>query len=154
MIQCHDTKPLVSSIVSIFLVCSFTITLEIRFLSISFSLNLLGANAHGTRCAGEIAMEANNGKCGVGVAFEASIGGIKLLDGFVNDRVEGEALGFKPEIVDIYTASWGPPDDGKSLEAPGRLAREAIDRGIKKVLMKKNLSIYLVIMFMNIILLC
>lgn len=117
-------------------------------------MNLLGANAHGTRCAGEIAMEANNGKCGVGVAFEASIGGIKLLDGFVNDRVEGEALGFKSEIVDIYTASWGPPDDGKSLEAPGRLAREAIDRGIKKVLMKKNLSIYLVIMIMNIILLC
>ncbi|KAL2716944.1 neuroendocrine convertase 1-like isoform X4 [Vespula squamosa] len=91
-----------------------------------------GANAHGTRCAGEIAMEANNGKCGVGVAFEASIGGIKLLDGPVSDRVEGEALGFKPEIVDIYTASWGPPDDGKSLEAPGRLAREAIDRGINK----------------------
>ncbi|XP_015176368.1 PREDICTED: neuroendocrine convertase 1-like [Polistes dominula] len=91
-----------------------------------------GMNAHGTRCAGEIAMEANNGKCGVGVAFEASIGGIKLLDGLVNDRVEGEALGFKPEIVDIYTASWGPPDDGKSLEAPGRLASEAIYRGINK----------------------
>ncbi|XP_043492378.1 neuroendocrine convertase 1-like [Polistes fuscatus] len=91
-----------------------------------------GTNAHGTRCAGEIAMEANNGKCGVGVAFEAYIGGIKLLDGLVNDRVEGEALGFKPEIVDIYTASWGPPDDGKSLEAPGRLATEAIYRGINK----------------------
>ncbi|XP_014611332.1 PREDICTED: neuroendocrine convertase 1-like [Polistes canadensis] len=91
-----------------------------------------GMNAHGTRCAGEIAMEANNGKCGVGVAFEAYIGGIKLLDGLVNDRVEGEALGFKPEIVDIYTASWGPPDDGKSLEAPGRLAEEAIYRGINK----------------------
>ncbi|XP_015432292.1 PREDICTED: neuroendocrine convertase 1-like [Dufourea novaeangliae] len=87
-------------------------------------------NGHGTRCAGEIAMEANNGKCGVGVAFEASIGGIKLLDGLVNDRVEGEALGYKPEAVDIYTASWGPADDGKSLEAPGRLAAEALERGI------------------------
>lgn len=75
-------------------------------------------------------MEANNRKCGVGVAFESSIGGIKLLDGLVNDRVEGEALGYKPESVDIYTASWGPADDGKSLEAPGRLAREALERGI------------------------
>lgn len=132
------------------------ITLEIRslFLCFSYFLNFLGANAHGTRCAGEIAMEANNGKCGVGVAFEASIGGIKLLDGLVNDRVEGEALGFKPEIVDIYTASWGPPDDGKSLEAPGRLAKEAIDRGISKVSIKKNLLIYLVITIMNIISLC
>nr|XP_034178752.1 neuroendocrine convertase 1-like isoform X1 [Osmia lignaria]XP_034178753.1 neuroendocrine convertase 1-like isoform X1 [Osmia lignaria] len=87
-------------------------------------------NGHGTRCAGEIAMEANNRKCGVGVAFEASVGGIKLLDGLVNDRVEGEALGYKPELVDIYTASWGPADDGKSLEAPGRLAAEALEKGI------------------------
>ncbi|XP_043523370.1 neuroendocrine convertase 1-like isoform X1 [Frieseomelitta varia] len=91
---------------------------------------LSGANGHGTRCAGEIAMEANNRKCGVGIAFEASVGGIKLLDGLVNDRVEGEALGYKPELVDIYTASWGPADDGKSLEAPGRLATEALERGI------------------------
>nr|XP_031848985.1 neuroendocrine convertase 1-like [Nomia melanderi] len=89
-----------------------------------------GMNGHGTRCAGEIAMEANNRKCGVGVAFEASVGGIKLLDGLVNDRVEGEALGYKPEAVDIYTASWGPADDGRSLEAPGRLASEALKRGI------------------------
>ncbi|OAD61081.1 Neuroendocrine convertase 1 [Eufriesea mexicana] len=91
---------------------------------------LSGMNGHGTRCAGEIAMEANNRKCGVGVSFEASVGGIKLLDGLVNDRVEGEALGYKPELVDIYTASWGPADDGKSLEAPGRLATEALERGV------------------------
>ncbi|XP_057332324.1 neuroendocrine convertase 1-like isoform X2 [Microplitis mediator] len=89
-------------------------------------------NAHGTRCAGEIAMEANNLKCGVGIAFEASIGGIKLLDGVVNDRVEGEALGYKQNLIDIYTASWGPADDGKNLEAPGRLASEALQRGINQ----------------------
>ncbi|XP_066583337.1 neuroendocrine convertase 1-like [Prorops nasuta] len=89
-----------------------------------------GMNGHGTRCAGEIAMEADNRKCGVGIAFEASVGAIKLLDGIVNDRVEGEALGFKPELIDIYTASWGPADDGKSLEAPGRLAEEALKRGV------------------------
>lgn len=75
-------------------------------------------------------MEANNRKCGVGVAFESWIGGIKLLDGLVNDRVEGEALGYRPDLVDIYTASWGPADDGKSLEAPGRLAGEALQRGV------------------------
>ncbi|XP_046431301.1 neuroendocrine convertase 1-like [Neodiprion fabricii] len=89
-----------------------------------------GINGHGTRCAGEISMRANNGKCGVGVAFGASIGGIKLLDGVVNDRVEGEALGYRTDLVDIYTASWGPADDGRSLEAPGRLALEALHKGI------------------------
>ena len=30
---------------------------------------------HGTRCAGEIAMAANNHKCGVGVAYNAALGG-------------------------------------------------------------------------------
>lgn len=31
--------------------------------------------SHGTRCAGEVAMVANNLKCGVGVAYNARIGG-------------------------------------------------------------------------------
>ena len=31
--------------------------------------------SHGTKCAGEIAAEADNGICGVGVSFNASIGG-------------------------------------------------------------------------------
>lgn len=32
-------------------------------------------SSHGTRCAGEVAAEANNGICGVGVSFNASVGG-------------------------------------------------------------------------------
>lgn len=32
-------------------------------------------NKHGTRCAGEVAAVANNSICGVGVAFNAGIGG-------------------------------------------------------------------------------
>lgn len=30
---------------------------------------------HGTRCAGEIAMQADNKKCGVGVAYNSKVGG-------------------------------------------------------------------------------
>lgn len=78
-------------------------------------------------------MEANNRKCGVGIAFEASIGGIKLLDGLMNDRVEGEALSYKQELIDIYSASWGPSDDGETLDGPHRLAIEALKRGVTKV---------------------
>lgn len=33
------------------------------------------SNSHGTRCAGEAAMIANNRKCGVGVAYNARVGG-------------------------------------------------------------------------------
>ena len=31
--------------------------------------------SHGTKCAGEVAAQADNGICGVGVSFNASIGG-------------------------------------------------------------------------------
>lgn len=36
-------------------------------------------NAHGTRCAGEVAMAANNKKCGVGVAFNSKVGGEPII---------------------------------------------------------------------------
>ena len=51
----------------------------------------------------------------------------------VNDRVEGTALRYAFDKVDIYSASWGPNDDGKTVEGPGRLAQEAIERGISQV---------------------
>ena len=59
--------------------------------------------------------------------------GVRLLDGTVNDRVEGTALGYAFDKVDIYSASWGPNDDGKTVEGPGRLAQEAFERGITMV---------------------
>lgn len=40
---------------------------------------LLLTDRHGTRCAGEVAAEANNGICSVGVAFESSIGGMLIF---------------------------------------------------------------------------
>uniref|UniRef100_A0A8C8B2T3 Neuroendocrine convertase 1 n=1 Tax=Otus sunia TaxID=257818 RepID=A0A8C8B2T3_9STRI len=89
-------------------------------------------NKHGTRCAGEIAMEANNRKCGVGVAYNSKVGGIRMLDGIVTDAIEASSIGFNPEHVDIYSASWGPNDDGKTVEGPGRLAQKAFEYGIKQ----------------------
>ncbi|KAG5878303.1 hypothetical protein JTB14_017652 [Gonioctena quinquepunctata] len=90
------------------------------------------SNSHGTRCAGEVAMVANNLKCGVGIAFNAKFGGVKMLDGLVTDRIEGTALSYAQDLVDIYSASWGPNDDGKTVDGPGRLAKEAIKTGIKE----------------------
>lgn len=45
---------------------------------LTFSLSLL--SRHGTRCAGEVAAVANNGICGVGVAYNAKIGGMVKLN--------------------------------------------------------------------------
>uniref|UniRef100_H0X116 Neuroendocrine convertase 1 n=1 Tax=Otolemur garnettii TaxID=30611 RepID=H0X116_OTOGA len=89
-------------------------------------------NKHGTRCAGEIAMQANNRKCGVGVAYNSKVGGIRMLDGIVTDAIEASSIGFNPGHVDIYSASWGPNDDGKTVEGPGRLAQKAFEYGVKQ----------------------
>uniref|UniRef100_A0A672M5W2 Neuroendocrine convertase 1 n=1 Tax=Sinocyclocheilus grahami TaxID=75366 RepID=A0A672M5W2_SINGR len=89
-------------------------------------------NKHGTRCAGEISMQADNKKCGVGVAYNSKVGGIRMLDGIVTDAIEASSIGFNPDHVDIYSASWGPNDDGKTVEGPGRLAQKAFEYGIQK----------------------
>nr|CAD7586259.1 unnamed protein product [Timema genevievae] len=112
-----------------------------------------GDNKHGTRCAGEVAAGAFNQHCGVGVAYNASIGGtiifgshlsgggdikngihsVRMLDGTVNDAVEARALGLNPDHIDVYSASWGPEDDGKTVDGPGPLARRAFIHGVTKV---------------------
>ena len=91
-----------------------------------------GDNKHGTRCAGEVAAVAFNEYCGVGVAYNASIGGVRMLDGMVNDAVEARALSLNPQHIDIYSASWGPEDDGKTVDGPGPLAKKAFLNGILK----------------------
>ncbi|XP_026860309.2 proprotein convertase subtilisin/kexin type 6 isoform X2 [Electrophorus electricus] len=89
-------------------------------------------NKHGTRCAGEVAAVANNSHCVVGIAYNARIGGIRMLDGDVTDVVEAKSLGIRPDYIDIYSASWGPDDDGKTVDGPGPLAKQAFEVGIKK----------------------
>ncbi|XP_028921941.1 proprotein convertase subtilisin/kexin type 6 isoform X4 [Ornithorhynchus anatinus] len=89
-------------------------------------------NKHGTRCAGEVAASANNSYCIVGIAYNAKIGGIRMLDGDVTDVVEAKSLGIRPDYIDIYSASWGPDDDGRTVDGPGRLAKQAFEYGIQK----------------------
>lgn len=91
-----------------------------------------GDNKHGTRCAGEVAAVAFNEFCGVGIAYNASIGGVRMLDGTVTDQVEARALSLNPDHVHIYSASWGPEDDGRTVDGPGRLAKRAFVDGIRK----------------------
>ncbi|KAF4517599.1 hypothetical protein B566_EDAN008588 [Ephemera danica] len=90
-------------------------------------------DAHGTYCAAVIAGAANNAFCGVGVAFHARVGGVKLLgSGPLSDLQEAQALYMWQGIGDVASASWGPSDNGRSMEKPGRLAAAALHRGITK----------------------
>ena len=125
-----------------------------------------------SRCAGLLAAVANN-VCGVGVAYEAGVSGIRMLDGTVTDILEGKSFIYQAHINWIYSCrymhvqlinsgdvhtphvvlahthcahtyvqpikhaclcynrvyhsytnmfSWGPEDNGKTVEGPGYVA--------------------------------
>lgn len=48
------------------------LTRELKLLLCYFS--------HGTRCAGEVAAARDNDICGVGVAYDSKVAGIRMLD--------------------------------------------------------------------------
>jgi len=56
-----------------------------------------------------------------------------MLDGDVTDYVEAFSLSYNYANVDIYSVSWGPDDNGATVEGPGILARKALWHGVKKV---------------------
>ncbi|CAH1254309.1 FURIN [Branchiostoma lanceolatum] len=89
-------------------------------------------NRHGTRCAGEVSSVANNDVCGVGIAYHSRIGGVRMLDGDVTDAVEAKSIGLRPEHIDVYSASWGPDDDGRTVDGPASLAKAAFETGIRE----------------------
>ena len=74
-----------------------------------------------------------------------------MLDGQVTDRIEAEAIAFNHKYIDIYSASWGPTDDGRTVsdvrlvsdqqrvtrclwqvEGPGTLASAAFVKGTRE----------------------
>ena len=61
----------------------------------------------GTRCAGEVAATANNSECGVGIAYGAGIGGVRMLDGDVTDAIEARSLTLNNQHIDIFSARYG-----------------------------------------------
>lgn len=56
-----------------------------------------------------------------------------MLDGDVTDAVEAQSLSLNPNHIHIYSASWGPDDNGKTVDGPGPLTWKAFQDGIAKV---------------------
>ncbi|KAI8959692.1 peptidase S8/S53 domain-containing protein [Daldinia sp. FL1419] len=91
----------------------------------------LSDDRHGTRCAGEVGA-AKNDVCGVGVAYDSKIAGIRILSKLITDADEAAAMNYDFQHNDIYSCSWGPPDDGQSMDAPGILIKRAMLNGVQK----------------------
>jgi kexin len=90
----------------------------------------LADDHHGTRCAGEVAAVRND-VCGVGVAYDANIAGVRILSGALTELDEALALNYAYQENDIYSCSWGPPDNGQSMEEPGIIIKRAMVAGVQ-----------------------
>ena len=64
--------------------------------------------------------------------------GVQMLGGRVTDVHEATAMSVGLEKVDIFSASWGPSDDGQQVEGPGHLAKRALKEGVNKVFFHNN----------------
>jgi kexin len=92
---------------------------------------MLSDDRHGTRCAGEVAAGKNN-VCGVGLAYDSRISGVRILSGEISDVDEALAINYELQQNDIYSCSWGPPDDGKTMQAPGVLIEKAMVTAVQQ----------------------
>lgn len=85
---------------------------------------------HGTRCAGEIAAGRNN-VCGVGMAYDGKVSGVRILSKEIKDADEAAAINYRYQDNQIYSCSWGPPDDGMTMDAPSVLIQRAMVNGVQ-----------------------
>ncbi|KDR67665.1 hypothetical protein GALMADRAFT_105622 [Galerina marginata CBS 339.88] len=84
---------------------------------------------HGTRCAGQVVARRNEA-CGVGIAYNAKAAGVRILAGPITSVDEAHALNYGYDEVQIYSCSWGPRDNGQTMDGPGYLIRKAVVNGI------------------------
>ena len=47
--------------------------------------------------------------------------------------MESKALGFNVAYVDIFSASWGPPDNGKAMDGPKGITAMVLEQAMAKV---------------------
>ncbi|MFM8334526.1 MAG: S8 family peptidase, partial [Opitutaceae bacterium] len=90
---------------------------------------------HGTICAGFIAARGNNGIGLTGAAPLAKLIGIRLLGTGANgssatDVQEAEAFGWRTDVIQISSNSWGPNDDAKTVSGPDTAALAALKAGV------------------------
>ncbi len=83
-------------------------------------------DGHGTSAAAVAAAVKNNGHCGRGVAPEATLAGIRLIAAPVDDMTEAQALSWHSDSIRIYSNSWGPIDNGISMDRPGMAVRRLL----------------------------
>lgn len=57
---------------------------------------------------------------------------------YMTDLIEANSMGHEPNLIDIYSASWGPTDDGRTVDGPRNATMRAIVRGVNEVSAKMH----------------
>ena len=65
------------------------------------------------------------------MAHKARVAGLRILSGPISDVDEAAALNYGMQDNHIYSCSWGPPDDGRSMDAPKGLIAKAMLNGVQ-----------------------
>jgi subtilisin-like proprotein convertase family protein len=82
-------------------------------------------DTHGTPCAGVTAAKGNNNIGGSGAAPDATLVGLRLIAGGVNDSDEAEAMSHESGLIQVKSNSWGPSDGQGTLDDAGSLTKAA-----------------------------
>jgi subtilisin-like proprotein convertase family protein len=92
----------------------------------------MAGDDHGTAVAGVAGARNNNGIGVSGAAPRARLAGLRLIGGSgeTTDTMEAAALSYHNQQIAIYNNSWGPEDDGHTLEGPGPLTLAALRQGV------------------------
>ena len=61
---------------------------------------------------------------------------------------EVKAFGFRSDVIQVYSNSWGPNDDGFVVQGPGLFSYDALYDGIT------NVSLYYIVLRINCVLVC
>ena len=86
---------------------------------------------HGTSCAGVAAARGNNALGVSGAAPEATLVGLRLIAAAETDQDDADAMNWRGDIIQVKSNSWGPSDNGTTLEAPGTLMQAALANAVQ-----------------------
>ena len=89
-------------------------------------------DGHGTSAAGVAAAVGNNTIGVSGAAPRAGLAGLLLIACSTTDTRESNTLTHENQNIDIYSNSWGPSDNGRTVEAPGPLMLAAFEDDVNQ----------------------
>jgi proprotein convertase subtilisin/kexin type 7 len=58
--------------------------------------------------------------------------GERVIANATTDALEATAFNYKFQINDIFSSSWGPEDNGATVDGPGFLTQQALVNGVTK----------------------